>query len=121
MASIPRTHRRLCLAVAGAAVLTALTLATAGASPPTPLGGQAPAMTRLGASPSQDPGAGSPPPRVRAGERTVHPVAIPRGQEQLAPDGINPVGINDRGQIVGMYSDTGTVLEDPGVPLRGFL
>ena len=38
MAPTPRTHRRLRLAVAGAAVLTALTTATAAASPPTPMG-----------------------------------------------------------------------------------
>jgi hypothetical protein len=40
MASIPRNNRgrRLRLAVAGAAVLTALTMATAGASPPAPMG-----------------------------------------------------------------------------------
>ena len=38
MAPTPRTNRRLRLAVAGAAVLTALTTATAAASPPTPMG-----------------------------------------------------------------------------------
>jgi hypothetical protein len=39
MASTPRTSlRHLRLAVAGAAVLTALTMATAGASPPAPMG-----------------------------------------------------------------------------------
>jgi hypothetical protein len=51
MASPARTNlgRRLRLAAAGAAVLTALTVATAGASTPTPMGGQAAGLVRLGA------------------------------------------------------------------------
>ena len=69
MASPAPTNRgrRLRLAAAGAAVLTALTVATAAASPPTPrgssapMGGQAPATIRPGTSPDQDPGANTPP------------------------------------------------------------
>jgi Spy/CpxP family protein refolding chaperone len=38
MASTARPNRRLRLAVAGAAVVTVLTTATAAASPPTPMG-----------------------------------------------------------------------------------
>jgi hypothetical protein len=43
----PNRGRRLRLAVAGAAVLTALTAATAGASAPTPIGVAAPMGSRL--------------------------------------------------------------------------
>jgi probable HAF family extracellular repeat protein len=98
----PTIRRRLRLAVAGAVMLTSLTAATAAAAP-TLLGGQAPAMTRPGASPDQDPRAGSPPPGFLWERGRFKPVAIPRGLEDLAPQGIAPIGINDRGQIVGTY------------------
>jgi probable HAF family extracellular repeat protein len=42
------------------------------------------------------------------------PVAIPRGLEDLAPGGISPIKINDRGQIVGSYLS-------PAGAERGFL
>jgi probable HAF family extracellular repeat protein len=120
MAPTPRTHRRLRLAVAGAVVLTALTVATAGAAPPTPLGapaplgGQAPATTRPGASPSPDPGASSPAPGFLLEEGRYTPVAIPRRLAATAPWGIAPTGINDRRQVVGEYVDDRLVS-------RGFL
>jgi uncharacterized membrane protein len=60
---------------------------------------------RLDASPSQDPRASSPPPRFLLERGRFKPVAIPRGLEDLAPQGISPLDINDRGQIVGDYQD----------------
>jgi probable HAF family extracellular repeat protein len=106
MASTPHPRRRLRLAVAGAVVVTALTVATAGASPPTPMG-DATAMeaARLGASPSRDTRASSPAPGFLLERGRFKPIAIPRGLEDLAPEGIGPTGINDRGQIVGAYAD----------------
>jgi hypothetical protein len=110
-----RVSGRLRLAVAGAAVVTVLTAATAAAVAPTPMGVsapmgvQAPAMTRLGASPSQYPRASSPPPGFLLERGRFKPVAIPRRLEDLAPQGIGPFGINDRGQIVGEYVDAGNV------------
>jgi hypothetical protein len=113
----PNLGRRLCLAVAGAAVLTALTVATAGASPPTPMGDavpmgiQAPAMTRPGASPSQDPtpsreaSANTPAPGFLLDNGRYTSVAIPPRLAATAPWGITPTGINDRRQIVGEYVD----------------
>jgi probable HAF family extracellular repeat protein len=35
------------------------------------------------------------------------PVVAPRGVEGIAPPGIAPIDINDRGQIVGGYADAG--------------
>jgi hypothetical protein len=61
--------------------------------------------TLLGATTSTAAQAPSPVPGFLLERGRFTPVAIPRGLEQLAPDGINPVGINDRGQIVGVYSD----------------
>src|SRR5512132_3467977 len=98
-------QRRLRLALAGAVVATALTAATAAASTPPPTGGQAPAMTRLGASPSQDPSVSSPPPGFLLERGRFKPVPIPRGLEDLAPQGISPIDINDQGQLVGSYTD----------------
>jgi hypothetical protein len=98
-------RRGLRLAVAGAVLLTALTAATATAAPPSPMGGQAPAMSRLGASPSQDPSVSSPPPGFLLERGRFTPVAIPRRLEATAPWGIAPTGINDRRQIVGEYID----------------
>jgi probable HAF family extracellular repeat protein len=113
MAASSRTtlRRRLGVLVAGAAVVTALTAATAGASPPTAMGGQAPAMTRLDASPSQDPtpsrdaSATTPAPGFLLDNGRYTSVAIPRRLEATAPWGISPTGINDHGQIVGEYFD----------------
>jgi hypothetical protein len=66
-------------------------------------------MIRLGASPSQYPRASSPPPGFLLERGRFKPVAIPRRLEDLAPQGIGPFGINDRGQIVGEYVDAGNV------------
>ena len=108
MAATPRPNlgRRVRLAVAGAAVVTALTVASAEASVPTQIG-DATAMgaARLGASPSHDPRASSPPPGFLLERGRFTPVAIPRRLEATAPWGINPTGINDRRQIVGEYVD----------------
>jgi hypothetical protein len=113
MASTPRTRRRLRrglrLAVAGGAVVTALTAATAAASPPTPIGDaapmgvQAPGMTR----PDSDPGprVGSPAPGFLLERGRYRPVAIPPHLAATAPQGISPMGVNDHGQIVGEYGD----------------
>jgi hypothetical protein len=83
------------LAVVGAAVLTALTVATA-AAVPTPMGGRGTEPSRLGASPSQAPRASSPPPGFLLERGRFKPVAIPRGLEDLVP-----FGINDQGQVAG--------------------
>lgn len=101
--------RRLRLAVAGAAVLTALTVATAGASPPAPMG-----AARLGTGPSQDPRASSPAPGFLLERGRFTTVAIPRRLAATAPQGIGPMGINDRRQIVDEYIDDRAVS-------RGFL
>ena len=120
MASTTRANlrRRLCLAVVGAAVLAALTVATA---------------ARLGGDPGRDPVSGAcparrgrprrrarqqswrplrprqrpprPDARVRAGAGRYRPVAIPPRLAATAPEGISPMGLNDRGQIVGEYQD----------------
>jgi hypothetical protein len=77
--------------------------------------GDATAMgaARLGASPSQAPRASSPAPGFLLERGRFKPVAIPRGQEDLAPQGIAPININDGGQIVGAYTD-------PAGASRGF-
>jgi hypothetical protein len=99
-----RVGGRLRLAVAGAVVLTALTMATAGASPPTPMGDaapmgiQAPAMTRLGAGPSQDPtpsrdaSANTPAPGFLLDNGRYTSVAIPPRLAATAPWGSPPPG-----------------------------
>jgi probable HAF family extracellular repeat protein len=107
MASRSRSSlaRLLPLAVAGAVVVTALTVASAGASPPTPLGGTDAQLSRPGASPSHTRGVSSPPPGFLLERGRFKPVAIPRGLEDLAPEGIGPFGINNQEQIVGEYVD----------------
>ena len=90
MAPTPRTHRRLRLVVAGAAVLTALTTATAAASPPTPMGVQADAGPR-----SLTPGF-----LVDHGRYTT--LEVPGATVETGPG-----GINNRGQIVGSTSTDG--------------
>jgi hypothetical protein len=94
-------RRGLLLAVAGAVVLTVLTAATGGGGGADADGGQAPAMTRLGAGPSQDSSASSPAPGFLLDDGRYTPVAIPPHLAATAPQGIVPTGINDRGQIVG--------------------
>jgi probable HAF family extracellular repeat protein len=79
-------------------------------------------MTRLGASPSQDPGASSPPPGFLLERGRFKPVAIPRVLEDLAPQGIGPIDINDRGQVVGVYSNTRPdISANDNQDRRGFL
>lgn len=103
MASTARSTlgRRLGVLVAGVAVVTSLTAATAGASAATPMGAPATGPPRLATTTSTAAQAPSPAPGFLLERGRFTPVAIPRGQEQLAPDGINPLGINDRSQIVG--------------------
>ena len=121
----PNRGRRLRLAVAGAAVLTALTVATAGASPPTtrgapaPTGVQAAGRDRLATGPM-----GSNDPQLEP-RRTARSPAAAAGafiyrKGRYSPldalDGrlTSHVGINNRGQIAGSY------LPD-GMTLRGFV
>jgi probable HAF family extracellular repeat protein len=101
----PNLGRHLRLAAAGAAVATVLTAATAAASPVTPMEVQAPGMSRPGVSPSRDTGTRGPVPGFVLERGRFKPVALPRGLEDLAPQGISPMGINDRGQLVGEYQD----------------
>ena len=106
MASPARTKlgRRLCLAVAGAAVLTALTTATAAASPPTPMGVQADAGPR-----SLTPGF-----LLERGRYTT--LEVPGATVETAPG-----GINDRGQIVGVAGNPDPAPSPPpaGTPSMG--
>jgi probable HAF family extracellular repeat protein len=105
----PNRGRRLRLAVAGAAVLTALTVTTAMASPLTPMGDQTPAMTRPGASPSQDPNVSSLSPGFLLDRGRYSTIEAPGATEETAA-----VGINNRGQIVG-------TARGGGQPDRGFV
>ena len=92
MASTARTtlRRRFGVLIVGAVVLTAVSVATAGASPPAPMGDHAPAMARPGAS--HDPGASSPTAGV-LGERGRHrPTAIAMPTVPLA---LGTLGSND--------------------------
>jgi hypothetical protein len=92
----PRTRRRLRLAVASAAVLAALTVATAGASPPTPMGDLTPmGAARLGAGPGQAPRASSPAPGFLLDRGRYVRLDVPGSRTSQAAD------INNRGQIVG--------------------
>lgn len=114
MASTSRTNlgRRLHLAVAGAAVLSALTMATAGASAPISMGGTEARLSRLGAglSPST-----SPP--IDSGTRPRTPIPgflLERGRYTRfdAPDAVlqtAPFAINNRGVIVGKHTDAAGV------------
>jgi probable HAF family extracellular repeat protein len=97
-------RRHLRLVVAGAVVLTALTAATARASVP-PVEAPAAGPTRPVSSTSPRVAA-RPAPGFLLERGRFKPVAIPRGLEDLAPQGIAPIDINDRGQIVGAYPDT---------------
>jgi hypothetical protein len=113
----PNVGRRLRLAVAGAAVVTTLSVASAGASPPTPMGDATPmgvqvaAMTRPRARPGQDPAASSPAPgflRDAKGGLT----AINRPGTTVTA----PFDINNRGQIVGV---AGNPEDQAGAPSTG--
>jgi probable HAF family extracellular repeat protein len=117
----PNRGRRLRLAVAGAAVVTALTVATAGASPPTTRGAPAPTgvQARLGAGPmaSNDPQLG---PRPTARQPADAPGAFIYRKGRYTPlDTLNGrptfhIGINNRGQIAGSY-------QTDAMTLRGFV
>jgi probable HAF family extracellular repeat protein len=115
MASTARPNRRLRLAVAGAAVVTVLTTATAAASPPTPMGDaapmgvQAPGMARSGARPN-----------VPSGPRSRLPVfVLDKGRftafDAPGQEAAEFQRINNRGEIVGSYSTA------RDAPLAGYL
>ena len=115
MAPSSRTtlRRRLGVLVAGAAVATVLTTATAAAAPPGPMAAPAAGPTPPAADPS--PATATPPPGFLLDRGQFTPVTLPPGQEDLAPFGIGPIDLNDRRQIVGSYDD---VVADA---TRGFL
>jgi hypothetical protein len=109
MGSTTRAHRRrLRLAVAGAVVLTALTAATAAASAPTQTGGADARLSRLGVGASSGPATDS-----STRPRTPVPgFLLDRGRYTTFDPDDNaltlPLGINDRGQIVGLYLNPDT-------------
>jgi probable HAF family extracellular repeat protein len=104
-------QRRLRLAFAGAVVVTALMVTSAGTSVPTSMGGADARLSRLDASPSQDPtpsrdaSSTTPAPGFMLDNDRYTSVAIPLRLAPTAPWGIAPTGINDRRQIVGEYVD----------------
>jgi hypothetical protein len=115
MASTARPNRRLRLAVAGAAVVTVLTTATAAASPPTPMRGaapmgvQAPGTARSGATPN-----------VPSAPRSRLPVfVLDKGRftafDAPGQEAAEFQRINNRGEIVGSYS------KGRDAPLAGYL
>jgi probable HAF family extracellular repeat protein len=107
-----RPRRGLRRVVAGAVVLTALTAATAAASPATPMAVSAPERPWPGAAAGATPSS-------RAGSSTRPRTPIPgfvleRGRYTRfdAPDAVqqtNPLGINNRGVIVGKHTDAAGV------------
>jgi hypothetical protein len=119
----PRPGRGLRLAVAGGVLLTALTAATAAAAPATLMEVSAPERPRLGtaagAALSSQAGASTRP-------RTPIPgFLLERGRYTKfdAPGAqleTTPLGINDRGQVVGSYYQTAP-FRPPGSKPRGFL
>jgi uncharacterized membrane protein len=121
MASTSRTTvgRRLGVLIAGAAVLTALSVATAGAAPSAPMGVRAAGLARLGAGPmgSNDPELG---PRRNARQPADPSGAFIYRKGRYTPldavDGLTTAhtGINNRGQLVGSFSPDGATL-------RGFV
>jgi probable HAF family extracellular repeat protein len=102
-------RRRVRLGVAGAVVLTALTVGSATAAV-SPLEAPAVGPARLASSARVE---ARPAPGFLLEHGRFKPVAIPRGLEDLAPQGIIPTSLNDRGQIVGVYAD-------PAGASRGF-
>jgi probable HAF family extracellular repeat protein len=100
---------RLRVTLAAAFVLAALTAGVSGAARAS--GAAAPALAAKLAS-TASPGSSVPGFLLERGR--FLPVAIPRGLEDLAPGGISPIKINDRGQIVGSYLS-------PAGAERGFL
>jgi probable HAF family extracellular repeat protein/YD repeat-containing protein len=107
-----RPGRGLRLAVAGGVLLTALATATATAAPATPMGVSALERPRLGTAASATPSS-------RTGPATTPRTPIPgflleRGRYTKfdAPDAVqqtNPLGINNRGVIVGKHTDAAGV------------
>ena len=170
MASAACTNlaRRLRLAVAGAVVVTALTVTGAGASVPTSMGGADARLGRLGAgvSPTTSRPADSstrprtPIPGFLLDRGRITKFDAPQASGETAPSSINNHGqivgayvdadvtyhgflrdkagrfttidipgakgtslyrINDRGQLVGRYSQTHANIQDPNAIQRGFL
>jgi len=100
---------RLCVTLTAAFALAALTAGVAGTADAS--GAAAPTPAAKLASTAK-PGSSVPGFLLERGR--FLPVTIPRGLEDLAPGGLSPLKINDRGQIVGSYlSPTGAE--------RGFL
>ena len=97
----PNRGRRLRLAVAGAVVVTALTVASTGASPPSPMG-DATAMgaARLGASSSQDSRPRTPAPGFLLDRGRTIKFDAPRASIETAPS-----SVNNHGQIAGFSLD----------------
>jgi probable HAF family extracellular repeat protein/YD repeat-containing protein len=110
----PAAHRGLRLVVAGAVVLTALTAATATASPPTLMELSAPELSRPGTAAGATPSIG---PRAGASTRPRTPIPgflLERGRYSKfdAPEAVVqtvPFGINNRGVIVGKHTDAAGV------------
>jgi probable HAF family extracellular repeat protein len=102
MASTSRTTvgRRLGVLIAGAVVLTAVSVATAGAATPAPMGVQAAGLSRLGASVPADTDPRTPQPGflLERGRYTKFDAPGARG-------GTSPNSINNRGVIVGYYAE----------------
>jgi probable HAF family extracellular repeat protein len=161
-----RVSGRLRLVVAGAAVVTALTVTSAGASVSTSIGGTDARLSRLGtsASPSRPTDSSARPrtpiPGFLLDRGRVTKFDAPQASRETAPSSINNLGqivgayvdadvtyhgflrdkagrfttidipgakgtslyrINDRGQLVGRYSQTHANIQDPNAIQRGFL
>jgi hypothetical protein len=99
-----RAGRRIRLAITGAVAVTALTVGTAAAMPTNQVDTQAPRQTRP--LHRQRPRTPSPGFLLDKGRFTIFDVPAARV-------GTSPLGINNRGQIIGSYSDPA----DGGRPL----
>ena len=95
--------RRLGVLVAGAAVATALTAATATAAPPGSMAAPAAAPTRPDPGPAT--GTGRPPLGYVLERGRFTPVVVPPGVDDPSALGIGPTDLNDSRQIVGSYDD----------------
>jgi YD repeat-containing protein len=114
MAITARTslRRRLGVLIAGSLVVTALTAGTAAAAVPTPMGIAAPEPTRLGtvASPGTGlQGGGSAQPRTPVPGFLLEQGRYTRFDAPGAVQQTNALGINNRGVIVGKYTDAAGV------------
>jgi probable HAF family extracellular repeat protein len=110
-----RVSGRLRLAVAGAAVLTALTVATAGASVPASMSGAEARLGRLGAGLSL-PADSSTRPRTPVPGFLLERGRYTRFDAPGAQLETGPTGINNRGQLVGYYLEA-----DADATYHGFL